>query len=84
VYCNVFSNVSLQIILIMLQQTMRKETTKMQQLSMNMMMTTDIGRERRKAKLMGEIMVMNMKERIIESAVIKQHVCHFMEMEGFF
>lgn len=83
-YCNVFSNVSLQIILIMLQQTMRKETTKMQQLSMNMMMTTDIGRERRKAKLMGEIMVMNMKERIIESAVIKQHVCHFMEMEGFF
>jgi hypothetical protein len=63
---------------------MRKETTKMQQLSMNMMMTTDIGRERRKAKLMGEIMVMNMKERIIESAVIKQHVCHFMEMEGFF
>lgn len=52
----------------MLQQTMRKETMKIPQLSMNEMMT-DTGRERRKVKIMEEITTTNMKEKITENAV---------------
>jgi hypothetical protein len=59
-------------ILIMLQQTMRKETMKMLQLNMNKMMI-DTEMERRRMKLMPEITIMSMRQRIIERTVIQRY-----------
>ena len=55
----------------MLQQTMRKETTKIPQLNMNKM-KTDTEMERRRMKLMPEITIMSTRERIIEHKVIRR------------
>jgi hypothetical protein len=48
---------------------MRKETMKMLQLNMNKMMI-DTGMERRKMKLMAEIIIMSTRQRIIECTAI--------------
>jgi hypothetical protein len=55
----------------MLQQTTRKETMKTLQLNMNKMMI-DTEMERRRMKLMPEITIMSMRERIIEHIVIRR------------
>jgi hypothetical protein len=60
----------------MLQETMRKGTMKILQLNMNKMMI-DTEMERRRMKLMPEITIMSMRQRIIEHTVIRRFFLEF-------